>query len=164
MTTWGHSQIAQAADAGLAAVLARTDTHAGLSLGDAYLGRSTTDVLAHLHAWQVLCEGWIDAARLGGEVHYPAQGYSWNELESLNESLYGAHAGRSYDAVREALIESHRLLLALVRATPESLLADPAAHPWLGGEPLGMVAHECLGAHYDWALGILSAAGVAGQA
>lgn len=164
MTTWGHSQIIAAADAGLKAVLARTDTHAGLSLGDAYLGRSTTDVLAHLHAWHGLCEGWIEAARAGGPVDYPARGYSWNELESLNESLYLAHAGRSYDAVRDALLESHGLLVALVRATPDPELADPGAHPWLGGESLGMVAHECLGAHYDWALGILDAAGVPGQA
>ncbi len=158
MTTWGHSDIVAAADAGLAAVLARTDAHPGGSLGDAYVGRSTADLLAHLHAWHGLCEGWIEAARAGEAVAYPAVGHSWNELDALNESLYRAHAGRSYASMRDAIVESHGLLVALIAATPDPELADPSEHPWLGGESLGMVAHECLGAHYDWALGILDAA------
>jgi hypothetical protein len=47
-----------------------------------------------------------------------------------------------------------------VRAIPEAELTSQDSHEWLGDESLGDVAHECLGAHYAWALGILEAAGL----
>jgi hypothetical protein len=163
MSVMGHQRIATAAREGLDRVLAITDAHPGASLGDAYLGRTTTDVLAHLHAWHSLFEGWIEAQRSGETVAFPAEGFTWKELDALNEALYQAHAGRSYSSVRDALIESHDLLLALVAAAPESELVERSAYEWLGDEALGDVAHECLGAHYEWALGTLEAAGLTAQ-
>ena len=156
----GHAQIASAAAEGLATLLAVTDAHPGEDLGDAYLGRTTTDVLAHVHAWHTLFEGWIAAHLEGDSVPYPAEGYSWKELDSLNEALYKAHAGRSYESVKDSLLESHQLVLSLVDQIPESELVEVSRHEWLGDEALGDVAHECLGAHYEWALGILEAAGL----
>ena len=95
MSVLGHAAIASAATARLATLLAVTDAHPGEGLGDAYLGRTTTDVLAHLHAWHTLFEGWIAAHSEGDTVAYPAEGYSWTELDALNEALFKAHAGRS---------------------------------------------------------------------
>ena len=160
MSAMGHEQIASAAAEGLAKLLAVTDAHPGEGLGDAYLGRTTTDVLAHVHSWHTLFEGWIAAHQEGESVAYPAEGYSWKELDSLNESLYNAHAGRSYASVKDALLESHQLVLALVAQIPESELVEVSRYEWLGDEALGAIAHECLGAHYEWALGILEAAGL----
>lgn len=160
MTVKGHEQIAASATEGLAKLLAVSDAHPGEGLGDAYLGRSTTDVLAHVHAWHTLFEGWVEAHAAGGPVAYPAEGYTWNELDALNESLYQAHAGRSYEAVKDSLIESHARMMAILAAIPGSELVDASRHEWLGGEALGGVAHECLGAHYEWALGTLEAAGL----
>jgi hypothetical protein len=156
----GHERIASAAADGLAKLLAVTDAHPGEGLGDAYLGRTTTDVLAHVHSWHTLFEGWIAVHLEGESVSYPAEGYSWKELDSLNEALYNAHAGRSYESVKDALLESHQLVLSLVAQIPESELVEVSRHEWLGDEALGDVAHECLGAHYEWALGILEAAGL----
>lgn len=156
----GHQRIASAATEGLATLLAVTDAHPGAGLGDAYLGRSTTDVLAHVHAWHTLFEGWIEAHSRGDSVPYPAEGYSWKELDALNEALYSAHAGRSYEAVKDALLESHQHVMSLVAAIPESELVERSRHQWLGDEALGDIAHECLGAHYEWALGTLEAAGL----
>lgn len=158
MTAKGHEQIASSATEGLAKLLAVTDAHPGEGLGDAYLGRSTTDVLAHVHAWHTLFEGWVESHAAGEPVAYPAVGYSWNELDALNESLYNAHAGRSYEAVKDALLESHAMMMSIVAAISESELVEVERHEWLGGEALGDVAHECLGAHYEWALGTLEAA------
>ena len=160
MSVLGHESIASAAREGLDKVLAVTDAHPGANLGNAYLGRTTTDVLAHLHAWHSLFEGWMEAQGADEAVAYPAEGYTWKELDALNEALYKAHAGRSYDVVREALVESHGRVLALVAAIPESELAEDSIHEWLGGQALGGVAHECLGSHYEWALGTLEAAGL----
>ncbi len=156
----GHERIASAATDGLSKLLAVTDAHPGEGLGDAYLGRTTTDVLAHVHAWHALFEGWIAAHQEGGSVPYPAEGYSWKELDSLNEALYKAHAGRSYESVKDALLESHQMVMSLVAQIPESELVEVSRYEWLGDESLGDIAHECLGAHYEWALGILEAAGL----
>lgn len=160
MSAMGHELIASAATEGLATLLAVTDAHPGEGLGDAYLGRTTTDVLAHVHAWHTLFEGWIEAHSGGDPVAYPAEGYSWKELDALNEALYKAHAGRSYEAVKDALRESHNMVMSLVAAIPESELVERSRHEWLGDEALGDIAHECLGAHYEWAIGTLEAAGL----
>lgn len=159
MTTLGHAQIIEAADAGLARLLAVTDSHPAAYLGDAYLRRATSDVLSHLHAWHTLFEGWMEADRAGQSVAYPAEGYTWLDLDALNETLYTFHAGRDYDSVRAALVASHDRVCAIVSATPEAELTATDAKDWLGDESLGGVAHECLGSHYEWALGILEAAG-----
>lgn len=156
----GHERIDSAATAGLATLLAVTDAYPGEGLGDAYLGRTTTDVLAHLYAWHTLFEGWIAAHSAGEPVVYPAEGYTWKELGALNEALYKAHAGRDYEAVRDALLESHRTVMDLVAAIPESELVERSRHEWLGEESLGDLAHECLGGHYEWAIGTLEAAGL----
>jgi|SRR5660398_24059 len=159
MTTLGHAQIIEAADAGLARLLAVTDSHPAAFLGDAYLGRTTTDVLSHLNAWHMLFEGWIESDRAGESVAYPAEGYTWRDLDALNETLYSFHSGRDYDSVRAALVASHDRVRAIVAATPEAELTATESKDWLGDESLGGVAHECLGSHYEWALGILEAAG-----
>lgn len=156
----GREHIISAGNAGLARLLAVTDAHPAASLGDAYLGRTTTDVLSHVHAWHALFEGWIEADRAGDAVAYPAEGYTWRDLDALNEALYSSHAGRDHHAVRAALVESHDRVCEIVSSLPEAELSTPESHDWLGGESLGDVAHECLGAHYEWALGVLEAAGL----
>jgi hypothetical protein len=160
MTTLSQAHIVEAGDAGLAQVLAITDAHPAVDLGAAWLGRTTTDLLSHLHAWHLLFEGWVEADRAGETVAYPAEGYTWRDLDALNESLYTFHRAREHAPTRELLVESHTRVCDLVRAIPEAELTGAGLHPWLGDESLGDVAHECLGAHYEWALGILEAAGL----
>jgi len=156
----GHERIAASARDGLEKVLSIADAHPGATLGNAYFGRTTTDVLAHLHAWQSLFEGWMEAHRADEAVAYPAEGYTWKQLGDLNEALFKAHSGRTYGAVREALIGSHERVLALVAAISEAELAEDSTHEWLSGQSLGGVAHECLGSHYEWALDTLESAGL----
>ena len=158
MTTLSQAHVIEAGDAGLAQVLAITDAHPAADLGGAWLGRTTTDLLSHLHAWHLLFEGWVGADRVGETVAYPAEGYTWRDLDALNESLYTFHQAREYAQTRELLVESHARVCELVRTIPEVELTTPDAPSWLGDESLGDVAHECLGAHYAWALGILEAA------
>lgn len=163
MTLRGHAQIIEAANAGLARLLEVADAHRDADLGDAYLGRRTADVLSHVHAWHTLFEGWIEADRSDDTVAYPAEGYTWRELDALNETLYSFHAGRDYDSVRAALTASHERVCSIVAGIPDSDLTATEVKPWLGGESLSDVAHECLGAHYEWALGVLEAAGFGGD-
>ncbi len=46
--------------------------------------RSVRDVLAHLHAWHLLLEGWYEDGMIGGSPALPADGYTWRQLDALN--------------------------------------------------------------------------------
>jgi len=157
MPTPIHRQLRADADAGLARVLAVTDEHPGVSLGAAYLGRTTTDVLSHLHGWHGLFAGWLEQHAAGGEVAYPAEGYTWDNIDALNDIIFRTHQGRPYLTMRTALEESHQRVMALLVEISSDDLTSPQAFPWTGGVPLVEVAHECLGGHYEWATKVLSA-------
>lgn len=144
----------------LARLLSLTDAHADASVGAAWHARRVTDVLAHLHAWHRLLLDCLAQDAAGLVPQFPAPGYGWDRLASLNDALYEAHRDASYDQVRTLVVASHDTLLGTIVSLPAEVLVDPWAFAWLGGEALGDVAHECLGAHYDWALGILAEAGL----
>ncbi len=154
-----RAQILEAAERGAAHLLSRTDADPALELGDAYLGRRVADVLTHLHGWHGLFEGWVAAMRNDESPAFPAEGYTWSTLADLNDSIYERFKELDYAAAREAFVGSHTAVVALVGTLEDELLIATDALDWLGNEALGDVAHECLGGHYEWAEGILDAAG-----
>ena len=81
--------------------------------------------------------------------------------DALNDALYQSHRERPYEAIRELLRGSHGAMLLLLETFSQAELTDSDEFPWLGGQALGDVAHECLGAHYDWALRTFDNAGIA---
>src|SRR6478752_7603664 len=83
--------LATKADAGLAAVLERADAARDATLGDAYHDRRVADVLAHLYAWHLVFDGWVAQERAGAVPAYPAEGYTWDDVDSLNDAFYKAN-------------------------------------------------------------------------
>jgi len=154
-------ELAAEAETGLAEVLRRADASKDAVLEDAYEGRNVRDVLAHLHAWHVVFDGWVAQERAGSEPAYPAEGYTWDDIKSLNDAFYQAHHARPYEAIRSMLVASHRMMLALLDSFTEEELTHPDVFGWLGRQTLGDVAHECLGGHYEWALRTFDAADIA---
>lgn len=153
--------LAAKADDRLAVVLRRADAAPAKVLDVAYEGRKVGDVLAHLYAWQVTFDSWVAQERAGSVPAFPAEGYTWSDLKSLNDAFYQAHRERPYEAVRSMLLTSHASMLRLLDTFTEEELTDEARYPWLGGQSLGDVADECLGEHYEWALRTFDAAGMA---
>ncbi|WP_296665855.1 ClbS/DfsB family four-helix bundle protein [Demequina sp.] len=148
------------AERSLTPLLARADAYRDAPLGRAYAHRRVADVLAHLHAWHILFDGWLVQHRSGAVPAFPAEGYSWDHLEDLNNALYEAHRARSYEESRALLVTSHLHMLGLLRELDDEVLSAPELLPWLGTEPLSEVAHECLAGHYAWAQSVLDRAGV----
>lgn len=155
MSTLERAAIIANASHGLEALLASADA-APESVHQAYHGRSTADVLSHLIGWHDLLLDWIGCWREEEDVDFPAPGYTWDDLEALNTSLWKARKGEPYEDIRTELLESHQAALAALASVTDLELAEPALTPWTGGEALGSVFHECLGAHYAWALSVLS--------
>jgi len=155
------TSLAAKADDRLAEVLRRADAAPDFELGAAYHDRRVADVLAHLHAWHLLFDGWVAQDRAGSVPAFPAEGYPWGRLHALNEVFYQAHRGRTFEATRGMLLKSHRSMLHLLDSFTEDELTDPARYPWLQDQSLGDVADECLGEHYEWALKTFDNAGMA---
>jgi hypothetical protein len=144
----------------LDALLRRTDKVPDLELGEAYHGRNVSDMIAHLHAWHLLLSSWLEQEQAGDTPELPAPGYTWDQLADLNRAIYEEHRGRSYEDNRALLIASHRELVDVLTLLTDEELTAPDAFVWLGGDPLGPVAEECLTLHYGWAEGVLTAANV----
>lgn len=152
--------LARQGDDALTALLARASAHRDAALTGAYADRRVADALTHLHAWHVLLEGWVVQHLAGVSPAYPAEGFTWERLDALNDALYRAHRHRGFDEARMLLGASHLAAVALLRELDEDTLTSPAATPWLGGMPLAEVAHECLAGHYAWAEDLLDRSGV----
>lgn len=117
--------------------------------------RDAVDVLNHLHAWHVLLLDWLEADAAGREPAYPAEGYTWRDLDRLNRDLRDRYRGDGdVDAARERLRASHRSALARVDALDDDAIYSDG-RPWLKGATLAEPVHECLGGHYAWAVGAL---------
>jgi hypothetical protein len=116
--------------------------------------RDATDVVNHLHAWHVLLIGWLDADAAGARPAYPAEGYTWGELHTLNRDLRDRYRGDGVLApARERLRASHAEALGRAVALSDSVLFETECE-WARGT-LAEPIHECLGGHYQWALDAL---------
>jgi hypothetical protein len=117
--------------------------------------RDAVDVMNHLHAWHVLLLGWLDADAAGREPAFPAEGYTWRDLDRLNRDLRDRYRGDGDPAAaRERLRASHRSALARIDALDDDAIFSDG-RPWLKGATLAEPVHECLGGHYAWAIGAL---------
>lgn len=160
MSSVRSAALATEADATLTTLIARADASRDTELGVAYHDRRVADVLAHLHAWHVVFDGWVAQDRSGAVPAFPAEGFTWKDLDALNDAFYRAHRARPYEALRAMLLASHRSMLSLLDTFTEEELDAPDGFAWLGGQPLGDVANECLAAHYQWGLRTFDAAGL----
>lgn len=153
-------ELRAAADAGLEELLAISDRHADARLGDAWHDRRVADVLAHLVVWHVLFQGWVSQARAGARPVLPAEGYTWEDLDALNDALYEMHKQDSYETMRAQLLVSHAAVLDVLDDATHEELTGYGIFPWLGDQSLGETAAHCLHHHYTWARERLEAAGL----
>lgn len=113
--------------------------------------RNVRDVLAHLHAWHLLLEGWYEDGMIGGSPAMPADGYSWRDLDALNVVLRARWTGSPIEDVERRLDASHAGLQRLVAVHSDDQLFDESAFVWTRGSRLGGLCLECGGNHYRWA-------------
>ncbi|HEU5222135.1 MAG TPA: ClbS/DfsB family four-helix bundle protein [Candidatus Lumbricidophila sp.] len=113
--------------------------------------RDVADVLNHLHAWHELLLGWVAEASVDRAPAFPAEGHTWTELDALNLHLRDQYLRESSDAALARLRGSHMRVTTVVEGLSDAELFDVARYPWLRGQ-LAEPVHECLGAHYRWAV------------
>jgi hypothetical protein len=113
-------------------------------------GWSAGDFVAHLTDWEELLFGWYEAGLRGEKPALPAEGYTWETLDDLNENLRQRHLGESMAMVTAAWRESSARLIELVERLSDDDLFGTDRYAWTGGELAGYV-YECGPNHYRWA-------------
>jgi len=100
-------------------------------------GTSLKDIVGHRAHWIDLFLGWYRDGLAGKEVHFPAEGYKWNELKRYNADLRAKQAALGWEEARSLLASKHADLAAfLERASDEDLYGEPmkgARNEWTAG-------------------------------
>jgi hypothetical protein len=112
---------------------------------------SVKDLLAHLVEWERMFMGWYQAG-LRGEVHdIPAHGYSWRDMDELNEHIYQKHRQRLLEDVVEDFRRSFEEIYAMVEAMPEEEMFALGCYQWVGSGNLVSYILANTANHYRWA-------------
>jgi hypothetical protein len=120
------------------------------------IGRwSAKDILAHLAAWETLFCGWYQAGLRGETPEMPAPGFTWREMDALNEQIYQQQRARSLAEVQAWFDASHHDFLAQVAAIPEEALFSRPRSAWQGKYRLVTYVLANSAQHYHWADGHL---------
>ncbi|MBN1219916.1 MAG: ClbS/DfsB family four-helix bundle protein [Anaerolineae bacterium] len=112
---------------------------------------SVKDVLAHLYEWEQMVLGWLAASQRGETPHVPAEGYKWNQLPALNQSIYEKHCHRSLDEVLDLFRASYRQVTATIENLSEEELFTSGRFPWMNKNALASYFVSCTSSHYRWA-------------
>ncbi len=91
-------------------------------------GWSAKDVVAHITSWEQRLLGWMAAAARGEPVEVPAPGYTWDDMDLLNEQSYLEYREQSLESV----LAGYRASLGLVFAALERLTDEDLNAPYLG--------------------------------
>lgn len=116
---------------------------------------SVKDLLAHLFDWEQRCLGWYEAGLCEEDVPVPAFGFSWEDLDRLNQQIYEKHRERDLHDVLAEFHCSYDELLATVVGMSEGELFTPGHFSWTGVDPLAGFVMANTGEHYRWASELL---------
>ncbi|GFE52345.1 hypothetical protein So717_40980 [Roseobacter cerasinus] len=98
---------------------------------------SIKDVIAHRAHWVELFLAWYADGQAGREVHFPAEGYKWNDLKRYNADLRARQMDLSWEEAVTALQQAQATLLAFIEETSEAELygrpMEGAKNHWTPG-------------------------------
>lgn len=98
---------------------------------------SIKDVVAHRAHWIDLFFGWYHDGLAGKDVHFPAEGYKWNELPRYNADLRERQSDLGWSEALAALRKAHRQLVKFIeKGSDDELYAGPmvgANNKWTPG-------------------------------
>jgi hypothetical protein len=105
-------------------VLSRVDETTALAKDED--DTSIKDIIAHRAHWIGLFFGWYRDGLAGKEVHFPAEGYKWNELKRFNAALREQHTSVKWSAAKRNLEKAHGELIEFIEnATDDDLYSGP---------------------------------------
>lgn len=112
---------------------------------------SVKDVVAHLAAWERLFLGWYEAGVHGEAAHVPAEGYTWREMDRLNDDIFRAWRDAPWEEVLARWNETSAAMRDVVDAASDDELFAHGRYAWTGKATLAGYVWPCAGEHYEWA-------------
>jgi hypothetical protein len=104
---------------------------------------SVKDTLAHLTRWHVRALDWLAAARQGEQPELPEPGYTWEQIDDINDRTYREDKDLPLDTVLEAFRQTYRQLYAETEQLSEEELFGRAGLSLYFRDPLfGYIAHN----------------------
>lgn len=113
---------------------------------------SVKDILAHLHAWHMLCLVWYQEGLAGGTAPLPAPGYTWKETPELNQAIFEEYKDEEYTKILESLQESHLEIQETIRKHNQEELFTKKFYKWTGSTSLASYLIANAPSHYEWAM------------
>lgn len=93
---------------------------------------SVKDILAHLAAWERLCLTWIDQSLTGGAPEVPAPGFTWKQIDRLNQQIFEQNCQRSLEDVMDDFHSTHAQMVERFATLSDEQIFTPGYFPWLG--------------------------------
>ena len=116
---------------------------------------SVKDIIAHLHAWHMLCLTWYQEGQGGEKPAMPAPGYNWKQTPELNQVLYEEYKKVSYQEILKSFEESHAEIMAIIKLHTEEELFTKKLYQWTGSTSMASYLTSAASSHYDWALQLI---------
>jgi hypothetical protein len=113
---------------------------------------SVKDVLAHLAEWEQLLLVWYQTGLRGEDPSLPAPGYSWTQMDDLNQEIYLKHRDKLLEVVQTYFHTSYMQVLEAVQAMAENELFTPGHYAWTKKNTLAAYVVPCTSEHYAWAI------------
>ena len=110
-------------------------------------GWTAKDYLAHLTAWQRRLVRWFADGRDGIQRQGPEPGFSFEQVDELNERDFRASRDLPLQQVRREFAQTADAVEALLNGLTDEDINDPARTPWLGFEARHAIAGNTYG-HY----------------
>ncbi len=106
-------------------------------------GWSIKDHLAHVDAWHRRLLRWFDEGRAGAAEIAPEPGYTWADIDRLNNEDLAARRDRPLAQVLGDLAESFAACQALIASLSEEELTTPGYFAWCDFGPVcKLIAHN----------------------
>lgn len=83
---------------------------------------SIKDIVTHRTHWIDLFFGWYRDGREGKLVHFPAEGYKWNDLKRYNAALRKQHAQITWEEAVTNLQQSFGALVSFINTHSDAEL------------------------------------------
>jgi hypothetical protein len=112
---------------------------------------SVKDVMAHLHEWQQMLLGWLQASLNGEMPQVPAKGFNWGQLPALNDQIFQRYKERELSEVQTLFESSYAETLDRIESYAEEELFQRAVYPWMNNNHLAAYFIANTSSHDRWA-------------
>jgi uncharacterized protein (TIGR03083 family) len=97
---------------------------------------SVKDLLAHMTVWEQRMVRWIGEALSGETPEIAQEGFTWDDLDRMNEQTYQEYKDRPLGEIMSEFRASFAEALGTVEAMAEDDLFDGDRFTWRDGDPL----------------------------